>query len=143
MAGRYLTSDNYEEVRKRIDNGLDATMLPDATIALDTYSGKAEDDVVARLKTLPDPSTAAGRKVTRSCILRCAGECVPAVRSTFRRATGEFQAEVEKRDWVALQNSLFAAADAEISELEKDASKSDSRADTFLIFGVADGSRGK
>lgn len=141
MAGRYLTSDNYEEVRKRIDNGLDATMLPDATIALDTYSGKAEDDVVARLKTLPDPSTAAGRKVKRACILRCAGECVPAVRSTFRRATGEFQAEVEKRDWVALQNSLFAAADAEISELEKDEAESDSGSDTFLIFGVADGSR--
>ena len=100
MAGRYInTPADYEEVRKRIDNGLDATMLPDATIALDTYSGKAEDDVIARLKTLPDPSTAAGRKVKRACILRCAGECVPAVRSTFRRATGEFQAEVEKRDW--------------------------------------------
>ena len=141
MAGRYITAADYEEVRKRIDNGLDATMLPDATIALDTYSGKAEDDVVARLKDPNGLTAAEERKVKRSCILRCAGECVPAVRSTFRRATGEFQAEVEKRDWVALQNYLFAASDAEISELVKDDTESSSGSDTFMIFGVADGGR--
>ena len=142
MAGRYInTPEDYEEVRKRIDNGLDATMLPDATIALDTYSGKAEDDVIARLENSGALTAAADRKVRRACILRCAAECVPAVRSTFRRATGEFQAEVEKRDWVALQNSLFAASDAEISELVTDAAESDSSSDTFLIFGVADGGR--
>ena len=141
MAGTYITPADYPEVRKRIDNLLDDTMLPDATIALDTYSGKAEDDVVARLKDPNGLTAAEERKVKRSCILRCAGELVPAVRSTFRHAAGDFQAEVEKRDWVALQQSLFAASDAEISELAKNDADSSSGSGTFLIFGVADGGR--
>ena len=53
MPGKYITRADYEAIRKRIDHTLDDTMLPDTTIALDTYSGKAEDDVVAQLEN-PD-----------------------------------------------------------------------------------------
>ena len=141
MAGEYITSADYEAIRKRIDHTLDDTMLPDATIALDTYSGKAEDDVVAQLKN-PDGLTVAERlKVKRSCISRCAAELVPAVRSVYRRMEGEVSAEVEKRDWVAHQQYLFESSDAEIAGLLKPADESSTASGTFLIFGVADGGR--
>ena len=141
MPGKYITRADYEAIRKRIDHTLDDTMLPDATIALDTYSGKAEDDVVAQLEN-PDGLTAAERlKVKRSCISRCAAELVPAVRSTVRRSAGDIQGEFEKREWIELQQRLFAAADAEISNLVKSDVDGNSSADTFMIFDVADGGR--
>ena len=141
MPGKYITRADYEAIRKRINHTLDDTMLPDATIALDIYSGKAEDDVVAQLEN-PDGLTAAEQvKVKRSCISRCAAELIPAVRSTYRRMEGEVSAEVEKREWVALQQYLFESADAEIAGLVKPANESSTSSGTFMIFDVADGGR--
>ena len=144
MAGVYITSADYEEIRKRIDSAVDDTILPDATIALDTYSGQAEDDVVSLLKDPDGLTTAQQLKVKRACILRCAAELVPAVRSTIRRASGDVQAEREKRDWVAHQTALFQASDTQLVDIPKKSDiDSGSGAGDFLLFGVADGSRGK
>ena len=144
MAGVYITPADAPEIRGRIDHTLDETMLSDALILSDTYAGQAEDDVVALLKD-PDGLTAPERlKVKRACILRCAAELVPAVRSTIRDTTGDVSAEVERRDWVALQQSLFAASDAQLVDIPKKSDlDSSSGSSDFLIFGVADGSRGR
>lgn len=139
MAGVYITAAECPAIRKRIDNDLDETMLSDETILLDTYAGEAEDYVVARLKSESDPV-----KIKRICILQCAGELVPAVRSAVRRASGDISSEVERRDWEKLQNALYAAADRGIIELNEavEPAKGTGASD-FDIFSVADGGRGK
>ena len=144
MAGVYITGpDEYQEIRARLGVDLDTKNLSDDVIALDTFSGKAEDDVVSRL-TSPDTLTAAQEvKVKRACILRAAAELVDAVPLPDSQSVEDITVSNERAKRQDLKMSLYQASDEEIEDIIAAQSTDSTQASDFNIFGTADGARGK
>ena len=143
MAGVYITGTaEYAQARARLGVDLDTKNLSDDVIALDTFSGKAEDDVVSRL-TSPDTLTAAQQtKVKRACILRLAAELVDAVPIHQSEGVEDTQVRYERAKRQELKMSLYQASDEEIEDIIAAQSTDSTQASDFNIFGTADGARG-
>ena len=144
MAGVYITgTEEYEQIRARLGVDLDTQNLSDDVIGLDTFSGKAEDDVVDRLSS-PDTLTSAQEaKVKRSCILRAAAELVDAVPLPDSQTVEDITVANERAKRQDLKMSLYRASDEEIEDIIAEQATEGSKASDFNIFNTADGRRGK
>ncbi len=74
-----LTSADWPSVRAAIDTQVDDNMLLDSVIALNIYSGAADQDV---LKLDPDAESRTGEdanRVTRAAVFYCAARLIPVV----------------------------------------------------------------
>ncbi len=74
-----LTSADWPAVRAAIDTQVDDNMLLDSVIALNIYSGAADQDV---LKLDPDAESRTGEdanRVTRAAVYYCAARLIPVV----------------------------------------------------------------
>ena len=144
MAGVYITGTaEYEQIRVRLGVDLDTKNLSDDVIALDTFSGKAEDDVIARLES-PDTLTAAQQvKVKRACILRAAAELVDAVPLPNSESVEDITVSNERAKRKDLKMALYRASDEEIEDIIAEQATEGSKASDFNIFNTADGTRGR
>ena len=144
MAGVYITGTaEYQQIRARLGVDLDTSNLSDDVIALDTFSGKAEDDIVARLKTPNTLTDAQQAKVKRACILRAAAELVDAVPLRESEGADDIQTRYERAKRKDLKMSLYAASDEEIEDIIAAQSTDSTKASDFNIFNTANGERGK
>lgn len=143
MAGVYILSADYPEIRARLGVYFDTTMLSDEIIALDTFSGKAEDDIVARLKTPNTLTPAQQVKVKRACILRAAAELVDAVPLQKSISADDVQIQHETVNREKLKMSLYAASDEEVEDIIAETSDDASGVSGFNVFGTAEGERGR
>ena len=143
MAGVYITgTEEYEQIRARLGVDLDTKNLSDDVIALDTFSGKAEDDVVSRLKNADSLTAVQEGKVKRACILRAAAELVDAVPIQQGQNVEDIQEQYERAKRKDLKMSLYRASDEEIEDIIAEQATEGSKASDFNIFNTADGSRG-
>ena len=141
MAGVYITSSDYNEIRARISVYIDDEMLPDSIISMDTFIGKAEDDVVARLDSDITLTSVLRAKVKRACILRAAAELTQAVPRTKSTGADSIRIDYESTDWMSLRDALMAKSDEEIDDVNRKEGVSSGGGFTTMI--TADGGRGK
>lgn len=122
MPTTILTSADWNEVRQQIDTSLDADDVPDATISMDTYQGRAEDWVIGRdanalnyLTGGSTPDATKAKRVRRAAIyylaaLLCA--VVPAIKRDRFGQNDDFERvpfDASKR-----AADLFGMADGEM-----------------------------
>ena len=143
MAGVYIaTAEDYQSVRINISPYVDDSMLPDAVIADYTYSGRAEDTIVERLR-FPDTLTPAERrKVKTACILLCAAYLVSRVQQHVSIGTDTDMVRLAEIDWEKREEKLLSEVEAELGDLVSTESGVAS-GKTLTLFNVADGERGR
>lgn len=112
-----LTIADYDAIRKAISLDLDGAMLPDLTIGLPIYAGRAETWVVRRdplalTRTAPDQV----RIVKNAAIFYAAALIAPSMSSVTTMSDGGTSV-TWKTDWKARANELLAMADNEIDAL--------------------------
>lgn len=116
-----LSSDNYPSIRAALDITMTADMLPDATIALDLYKGRADREIVTRIPTAetlvtPDGDeevSSDGQRVLLAAILLCASYIAPAIPAITAQTFG---AAIYERsvDWNQRSADLKMQAETEI-----------------------------
>ncbi len=137
-----IESGDYPSIRAAIDLELDTNSLPDAKIALDIFSGAADQDVLERD---PDAESRTGEdanRVTRAAIFFCAARLVPVVmRTVSLSATTRDLSYTRKMSEIdARVNELKGQAVAEIDEvLDPD----NDTASMPRMFTYASGDRGR
>jgi hypothetical protein len=114
-----LTSADWPAVRAALDTELDTNSLTDAVIALNIYSGAADQDVLA---LDPDAETRTGEaanRIQRAAVFFCAARLAPVVLQVTSLSTttrdlryNRRLAEAEKR-----ANELRGMAVEEINEV--------------------------
>lgn len=139
MAGVYLTSNDYPSVRIALDPALTATGLPDSVIGNDIYAGRAENEVVAKLKSPSSLTDAQEGLVKRACILRCAAYIARRLRQILQNTLGDFAERREQKDYMALSQMLLLESDEQIEGLVK----TERSGTTLNLFGLAEGRRGR
>src|SRR5436309_1946151 len=110
-----LTDSHCDQIRKAIDVGLDAVLLPNEIILLDIYAAYAVSKVKARLPADLDSSYDASAII--AAIFTCAALLVPAVKqvSTDRRQGSETVYKL--LDWDKKQIELDNRADQVIESI--------------------------
>lgn len=143
MAGVYIaTAEDYQSVRVNISPYVDDTMLPDAVIADYTYSGRAEDNIVARLKNPNTLTVAQRRKVKTACILLCAAFLVTRVQQHIQIGTDTDTVRLSEMDWEKREEKLISESESELDGLVK-TTETGTGTGTLNIFNVADGESGR
>lgn len=143
MAGVYIaTAEDYQSVRINISPYVDDTMLSDAVISDYTYSGRAEDTIVERLKNPNTLDTAQQRKVKTACILLCAAYLVSRVQQHVQIGTDTDTVRLAEIDWQKREEKLISEAEAELDGLVK-TTETSAGTGTLNIFNTADGARGQ
>lgn len=146
MAGVYIaTAEDYQSVRINISPYVDETMLPDAVIADYSYSGRAEDNIVERLKNPNTLTPAQGRKVKTACILLCAAYLVSRVQQHVQIGTDTDTVRLAEMDWEKREEKLLSEVDTELDGLVSPQSSNSAGGGgkTLRLFNVADGERGR
>ena len=143
MAGVYIaTAEDFQSVRINISPYIDKTMLPDAVIADYTYSGRAEDNIVSRLKNPNTLTVAQQRKVKTACILLCAAYLVSRVQQHVQIGTDTDTVRLSEMDWEKREEKLLSESEAELDGLVK-TTETSAGSGKLNIFNVADGERGR
>lgn len=143
MGGVYIASaEDYQSVRVNISPYVDSSMLPDAVIADYTYSGRAEDTIVDRLKNPNTLGTGERRKVKTACILLCAAYLVSRVQQHVQIGTDTDTVRLAEIDWEKREEKLLSEVEAELDGLVK-TTETSAGSGKLNIFNVADGARGK
>jgi hypothetical protein len=139
MADPLLSSSDWPAVRAALDVTLDSNSLPDATIALDIFSGKAMREVEARVT---DATTLTGddeTAVTNAAVFLTASFLAPSL-PALTAGRGQFLNWQRKgMDWEQRARDLRAQAEDEIAGLLEPASTDAHRP---TMFAVAKGRRG-
>ena len=144
MAGVYIaTAEDYQSVRINISPYVDDSMLPDAVIADYTYSGRAEDTVVDRLRSPGTLSPSQRRKVKTACILLCAAYLVSRVQQHVQIGTDTDTVRLSEIDWEKREEKLLSEVEAELGDLVSTQSSVTGGGKTLTLFSVADGGRGR
>jgi hypothetical protein len=111
-----LTSASYPGIRAALDVSLDATVLPDAVIALSIYQGAGERDVEQQD---PDWATRTGPEATalqNAAIYYIAARLAPAIPALTAEQFGAGQRYTrEAFDAAAVAADLRARGDAELA----------------------------
>jgi hypothetical protein len=84
MADPLLASSDWPAVRAALDITLDSAQLPDATIALDIYSGRAMREVEARVTGATGLTGDDELKVTAAAVFLTAAHIAPALPAIMR-----------------------------------------------------------
>lgn len=143
MAGVYIaTAEDYQSVRINISPYVDDSMLPDAVIADYTYSGRAEDTIVERLRSPNTLTPAQRRKVKTACILLCAAYLVSRVQQHVSIGTDTDTVRLAEIDWEKREEKLLSEVEAELGDLVSTESGA-AGGKTLSLFNVADGERGR
>ena len=143
MAGVYIaTAEDYQSVRINISPYVDDSMLPDAVIADYTYSGRAEDTIVERLRSPDTLTLAQRRKVKTACILLCAAYLVSRVQQHVSIGTDTDTVRLAEIDWEKREEKLLSEVEAELGDLVSTESGA-AAGKTLTLFNVADGDRGR
>ena len=143
MAGVYIaTAEDYQSVRINISPYVDDSMLPDAVIADYTYSGRAEDTIVERLRSPDTLTPAQRRKVKTACILLCAAYLVSRVQQHVSIGTDTDTVRLAEIDWEKREEKLLSEVEAELGDLVSTQSGA-AEGKTLTLFNVADGDRGR
>ena len=144
MAGVYIaTAEDYQSVRINISPYVDDSMLPDAVISDYTYSGRAEDTIVERLKSPDTLTTAQLRKVKTACILLCAAYLVSRVQQHVQIGTDTDTVRLAEIDWEKREEKLLSEVEAELGDLVSTQSSGAADGKSLTLFNVADGDRGR
>ena len=144
MAGVYIaTAEDYQSVRINISPYVDDTMLPDAVIADYTYSGRAEDTIVERLRSPNTLTPAQRRKVKTACILLCAAYLVSRVQQHVQIGTDTDTVRLAEIDWEKREEKLLSEVEAELGDLVSTRSSAADGGKVLTLFNVADGERGR
>lgn len=144
MASVYIaTAEDYQSVRINISPYVDDTMLPDAVIADYSYSGRAEDNIVERLKYPDTLTTAQRRKVKTACILLCAAYLVSRVQQHVQIGTDTDTVRLAEMDWEKREEKLLSEVEMELEGLVSPQSLGSAEGKTLSLFNVADGERGR
>lgn len=135
-----LNSGDYPAIRAALDVSLSATDLPDATIALDLYSGAAERWVLARDSNAASRTGTDALRVKEAAVCACAALLLPALPIIRRETHGDDtyeRAVVEpEKAAAALWGRASAAIDAYLEPEDTDGQRP-----TF--FALASGRRGR
>ena len=143
MAGVYIaTAEDYQSVRVNISPYVDKTMLPDAVISDYTYSGRAEDNIVERLKNPNTLTLAQQRKVKTACILLCAAYLVTRVQQHLQIGTDTDTVRLSEMDWEKREEKLISESESELDGLVK-TTETGTSTGKLNIFNVADGESGR
>jgi len=140
MADPLLSSDDWPAVRAALDVTLNDNALPDATIELDIYSGRAVREVEARVS---DATTLTGDdelKVTAAAVFLTAALLAPAMPALTRGKAQYLEWQREGMDWNKRARELRALAEEELSDLLEPAAEISFRP---TMFARAKGRRGK
>ena len=140
MADPLLSSADWPAVRAALDITLDANALPDATIALDIYSGRAMREVEARVDGATALTGNDELQVTAAARFLTAAELAPAMPALARGKAQEWEEQRERMDWSKRSAELRAMAEAEIAELLEPTATVTFRP---TMFARAQGRRGK
>lgn len=140
MADPLLSAADWPAVRAALDVTLDSSALPDATIALDIFSGEAMREVEARVT---DATTLTGDDaldVTAAAVYLTAANLAPSMPS-LTRASGQYLDWQRKgMDWNQRAAELRARAEEKIADLLEP----DTAAPHLpTMFATAGGTRGK
>lgn len=109
-----LTSADYPAIRAALDTSLDATLLPDAIIALPTFLGAAELEVAQRD---PAAGTRTGDDLARvklAVVYLCAANLAPSVPRLTSSDAGDSRFTLAVADWEALAQILRGRADEQL-----------------------------
>lgn len=107
---------DFDEVRGQLMVNLTASTLPNATIALDTFKGKAEDEVASRIAGAAE--MIGNRRVRRAAIYLTAAYMCLSIRQIIRaEANDAMSYQVNQIDWAAKRDYLMGLADGEISDV--------------------------
>lgn len=143
MAGVYIANAaDYQSVRINISPYVDESMLPDAVIADYSYSGRAEDSIVERLKRPDTLTVSQRRKVKTACILLCAAYLVSRVQQHVQIGTDTDTVRLSEIAWEKREEKLLKEVELELDGLVSQRSEDGSGKD-LKIFQVADGERGR
>ena len=143
MAGVYIaTAEDYQSVRINISPYVDDSMLPDAVIADYTYSGRAEDTIVERLRSPDTLTSVQRRKVKTACILLCAAYLVSRVQQHVSIGTDTDTVRLAEIDWEKREEKLLSEVEAELGDLVSTESGA-AEGKTLTLFNVAAGERGR
>jgi len=74
-----LSSTDYPAIRAAIDTELDSSTLSDSVIALNIYSGAADQDVYARDPDADTRTGEDGNRIKRAAVYFCAARLCPVV----------------------------------------------------------------
>ncbi len=102
-----LTVTEYPQVRAALGIGLDADALPDNTIGLDIYAGRAETMVEARTGAYAALSAANQKRAMRAVILLTASLLAPSIPRLASLSVDNLSMSYAQRDWDALAAGLL------------------------------------
>lgn len=137
-----LTPDDFPEIRAVIDADLAESDLPDSTINMDIYRGRADSRVIALVPTAESMTGTNATHVRRAAIFFCASYLVPAVvrLTSVSTQTRDLSYQRNLYDPDKLKAGLEAAAAAEIAEVNEPSEEAPNRP---TMFARAPGTRGR
>ena len=135
-----FTAIEYPQVRALLDITLKAEQMPDEIIALDTFHGAAERDVLARV---PDAESRTGTqrlRLVHAAVLLCASYVAPALPRLLRDRFADQEIQLAPVDMAARATALQQEAYDEIAAvLEEDGM--DEMVEIPILFAAADAGR--
>jgi len=117
MADPLLDSSDWPAIRAALDVTLDAAQLPDATIALDIYSGRAMREIQARITGATALTGDDELKVTAAAVFLTAANIAPAMPAIMRAESQHLAVQRKEVDWNKRAADLRQAAEEEIAGL--------------------------
>lgn len=117
MADPLLASDDWPAVRAALDITLDAAQLPDATIALDIYSGRAMREIEARVTGATALTGDDELKVTAAAVFLTAAAIASALPSITSARSQHLQVQRKEVDWNKRAADLRQMAEEELAGL--------------------------
>jgi hypothetical protein len=117
MADPLLASSDWPAVRAALDITLDSVQLPDATIALDIYSGRAMREIEARVTGATALTGDDELKVTAAAVFLTAANLAPAMPAIMRAESQHLAVQRKEMDWNKRAADLRQMAEDEIAGL--------------------------
>lgn len=111
-----LTVQTYPAIRAALGVLVDSNLLPDSTIQLDLYAGRAQAWVEASDPAWATRTGADRQHLVNAAVLRCAGllaTAMPAFSGESSTAS-EYSYSVKPVDWAARAAALMADAEEEL-----------------------------
>ncbi len=128
--------EDFESVRKALHQQIDAALLPDSTIALDIYQGRAEREIKARI---PDAEARTGDEavlVKNAATFWLASLLAPVVELVLSEALpgGGYRYQRPETNWRERADLLMGAA---LTEIERAAGSNEASAARPIFFSAA------
>lgn len=117
MADPILSTSSWPAVRAALDVSLNDRQLPDATIGLDIYSGRAVREITARVENATTLTGSDELKVIAAAVFLTAANIAPAMPSIMRAESQHLAVQRKEVDWSKRAAELRQAAEEELADL--------------------------